>query len=142
MKAARKARAKIAGLSVFECPRRSGRLLLTPSTCAASHKMAKGSQDEARIRLGECIDCPTGAKNLAEHGNVKALKPGKHAEMPDQMKNLLKFIRTRGRATTNEAASHFDRHRGPVHIHLMALEGKGLVRRVDRDGALAWEISL
>jgi hypothetical protein len=138
--AARKAK-KISGLSVFECPRRPGNLLLTPRTCAASHKMAQGSQDEAKVRLWECADCAIGAKNLADLGGVKSLKPAKHAELPEQMKNLLRFIRTRGRATTNEAAAHFARHRGPVHIQLAALEGKGLVRRVDRDGALAWEIS-
>lgn len=134
--------AKIAGLAVFECPSRPGHLLLTPSTCAASHKMAQGAQEEAKVRLWECIDCPTGAKHLAELGNVKALKPGKGEALPEQMKNLLRFIRTRGRATTNEAAAHFARHRGPVHIQLAALEGKGMVRRVDRDGALAWELAL
>jgi predicted transcriptional regulator len=58
------------------------------------------------------------------------------------MKNLLRFVRARGTATTNEAASHFARHRGPVHIQLAAMEGKGLVRRVERDGALAWELAL
>ena len=136
------ARKKISGLSVFECRARPGNLLLTPSTCAASHKMAQGSQDEAKVRLWECIDCKVGAKHLAELGNVKAIKPGKGEALPEQMKNLLRFIRTRGRATTNEAAAHFARHRGPVHIQLAALEGKGLVRRVDRDGALAWELAL
>lgn len=139
--AARKT-SKLAGLAVFECPRRPGRILLTPSTCAASHKMAQGSQDEAKVRLWECIDCKVGAKHLAELGNVKALKPGKGEALPEQMRNLLKFVRTRGIVTTNEAAAHFARHRGPVHIQLAALEGKGLVRRVDRDGALAWELAL
>ena len=44
---------KISGLSVFECPSRPGNLLLTPRTCAASHKMAQGSQDEAKVRRGD-----------------------------------------------------------------------------------------
>ena len=136
------ARKKIAGLTVFECPHRPGNLLLTPSTCAASHKMAQGSQEEAKVRLWECIDCKVGARNLAELGNVKAIKPGKGEALPEQMRNLLKFVRTRGTVTTNEAAAHFARHRGPVHIQLAALEGKGLVRRVDWDGALAWEVAL
>lgn len=133
---------KISGLSVFECPSRPGNLLLTPRTCAASHKMAQGSQDEARVRLWECADCPVGAKNLAELGAVKAIKPGKGEALPEQMRNLLKFVRTRGRVTTNEAAAHFARHRSPVHIQLAAMEVKGLLRRVDRDGALAWEATL
>lgn len=136
------ARKKIAGLSVFECPSRPGNLLLTPSTCAASHKMAQGAQEEAKVRLWECIDCAVGAKHLAELGNVKALKPGKGEALPEQMKNLLRFVRARGTATTNEAAAHFARHRSPVHIQLAAMEAKGLVRRVDRDGALAWELAL
>ena len=134
--------AKIAGLAVFECPRRPGNLLLTTTTCAASHKMAQGAQEEAKVRLWECIDCKVGAKHLAELGNVKALKPGKGEALPEQMRNLLKFVRTRGIVTTNEAAAHFARHRSPVHIQLVAMEAKGLVRRVDRDGALAWELAL
>lgn len=134
--------AKIAGLTVFECPSRPGRLLLTPPTCAASHKMAQVAQEEAKVRLWECIDCKVGAQHLAELGNVKALKPGKGGALSEQMKNLMQLIRARGRATTNEAAAHFARHHGPVHIQLVALEGKGLVRRVDRDGALAWELAL
>ena len=136
------ARKKIAGLTVFECPHRPGNLLLTPSTCAASHKMAQGAQEEAKVRLWECIDCKVGAKHLAELGNARALKPGKREALPEQMKNLLRFVRTRGRATTNEAAAHFARHRGPVHNQLAALEVKGLVRRVDRDGVPAWELAL
>jgi hypothetical protein len=104
--------------------------------------MAQGAQEEAKVRLWECIDCKVGARNLAELGNVKAIKAGKGEALPEQMKNLLRFIRTRGIATTNEAAAHFARHRGPVHIQLSALEGKGLVRRVERDGALAWELAL
>jgi hypothetical protein len=44
---------KLAGLAVFECPRRPGNLLLTTTTCAASHKMAQGSQDEAKVRRGD-----------------------------------------------------------------------------------------
>jgi hypothetical protein len=142
MKEKHKSRAKIAGLAVFLCPHRPGRLLLTPSTCAASHKMAQGAQEEAKVRLWECIDCKVGAKHLAELGNVKAIKPGKGEALPEQMKNLLRFVRARGTATTNEAAAHFARHRGPVHIQLAAMEGKGLVRRVDRDGVLAWELAL
>lgn len=63
-------------------------------------------------------------------------------ELPEQMRNLLKFVRTRGRVTTNEAAAHFARHRSPVHIQMAAMEVKGLLRRVDRDGALAWEATL
>lgn len=141
LKAAEKARAK-GGLALFRCPTRPGELRLTPTTCASSHKMAQGAEDEAKVRLWECIDCPVGVQNLAALGRVKAFKQAKHAELPDQMKNLLRFIRSRGIATTNEAAAHFARHRSPVHIQLAALEVKGLVRRVDRDGALAWEIAL
>lgn len=142
MKAAQKARAKIAGLTVFLCPRRPGNLRLTPSACATSHKMAQGAIEEAKVRLWDCIDCPKGAQHLAELGTVKARKPGKKEVLPEQMRNLLKFLSTRGQATTAEAASHFARHRGPVHIQLMAMEGKGLVRRVERDGQLAWEAAL
>ena len=138
----KRAPSKIAGLTVFECPHRPGRLLLTPSTCAASHKMAQGSQDEAKVRLWECVDCKVGAKHLAALGNVKALKPGKVEALPEQMKNLLRFVRARGTATANEAAAHFARHRSPVHIQLAAMEAKGLVRRVDREGVLAWELAL
>jgi hypothetical protein len=139
--AARKAK-KISGLSVFECPRRPGNLLLTPRTCAASHKMAQGSQDEAKVRLWECADCAIGAKNLADIGGVKAAKPSEGEALPEQMRNLLKFVKSRGIVTTNEAAAHFARHRSPVHIQLAAMEVKGLLRRVDRDGALAWEATL
>ena len=134
--------AKIAGLTVFACPRRPGNLRLTPSACASSHKMAQGAIDEAKARLWYCADCPKGAQHLAALGTVKALKPGKKEVLPEQMRNLLKFIRTRGQATTAEAASHFARHRGPVHIQLMAMQGKGLVHRVERDGQLAWAAAL
>ena len=132
--------AKIAGLTVFLCPRRPGNLRLTPSACASSHKMAQGADDEAKVRLWDCIDCQTGAKHLAELGTVK---PGKTKALPDQMANLLKFVKARGQTTTAQAAMHFGRHHGPVHIHLCALEGKGLVRRVKREGeSLAWEAAL
>lgn len=140
LKAAEKARAK-GGLALFLCPSRPGDLRLTPTTCATCHKMAQGAEEEAKVRLWYCIDCPVGAQNLAALGRNPS-KPAKHAELPEQMKNLLRFIRSRGIATTNEAAAHFARHRGPVHNQLAALEVKGLVRRVDRDGALAWEIAL
>ena len=132
----------IAGLAVFECPHRPGNLLLTPSTCAASHKMAQHAEEEAKVRLWYCIDCKVGAQNLEALGTVKANKSGKKEALPEQMKNLLRFVRARGRVTTNEAAAHFARHRSPVHIQLSAMEVKGLVRRVERDGALAWEAAL
>lgn len=61
------------------------------------------------------------------------VKPGKTKALPDQMATWV---------TTNEAAAHFGRHHGPVHIHLCALEGNGLVRRVKRDGQLAWTAAL
>lgn len=126
LKAAQKAREK-GGLALFLCPSRPGELRLTPSACAGSHKMAQGTADEAKVRLWYCIDCPTGARNLAELGTAKpgSAKAGKVKELPEQMRNLLKFIRTRGQATTAEAASHFARHRGPVHIQLSSMEGKG-----------------
>ena len=136
----RRAPAKIAGLTVFLCPRRPGNLVLTPSACATSHKMAQGAIEEAKIRLWDCIDCPKGAQHLAE---LATAKPGKADKgLPEQMANLLKFVKTRGRVTTNEAASHFARHRGPTHIHMMALERKGLVRRAVHDGAQLWEAAL
>ena len=135
---------KIAGLTVFLCQRRPGNLRLTPSACASSHKMAKGADDVDKVRLWYCADCPTGAQNLAELGTAKpgTAKAGKAKELPEQMRNLLKFLSTRGQATTAEAASHFARHRGPVHNQLSAMQGKGLVRRVERDGQLAWEAAL
>lgn len=77
--------------------------------------MAQGSQDEAKVRLWECADCAIGAKNLADLGGVKEAKPGKGEALPEQMRNLLKFVKSRGIVTTNEAAAHFARHRSPVH---------------------------
>ena len=132
---------KIAGIVVFTCPRRPGTLRLTPKTCAASHKMAQSAEDEAKVRLWECIDCQTGAQHLAALGGAKPDKAKK--ELPDQMQNLLRFVTFRGQATTAQAASHFERHHGPVHTQLVALEGKGLLRRAKRDdGALVWEVAL
>ena len=59
------------------------------------------------------------------------------------MRNLLKFVKTRGRVKVNQAASHFERHRGPVHLHMMALENKGMVRRVPGGmGPVEWEVAL
>ena len=141
-KAAEKARAK-GGLALFKCPSRHGELRLTPSTCAASHKMSKDAQEVDKVRLWECIACPVGAENLAALGAHKPAKAGrKPADLTDQMKNLLKFVKTRGRVTVNMAAAHFERHRGPVHLHMMALENKGMVRRAPSGmGPVEWEVA-
>lgn len=141
MKSAEKARAK-GGLALFQCPTRPGELRLTPSACASSHKMAQHADEEAKVRLWYCIDCKVGAQNLAALGTVKAHKAVKKEALPEQMRNLLRFVRARGMATASEAAAHFARHRGAVHNQMSALEGKGLLRRVERDGALAWEDAL
>ena len=133
--------ATLAGLPVFTCLRRPGNLVLTPSACATSHKMAQGAIEEAKVRLWECIDCPTGAKHLGALGTAR---PGKRPpELPDQMHNLLRFVRTRGRVTANDAAAHFARHRSTVFDQLVALESKGLIRRIEREGGpLEWEAAL
>jgi hypothetical protein len=141
MKSSEKARAK-GGLAMFQCPTRPGELRLTPKACASSHKMAQHAEEEAKVRLWYCIDCKVGLANLTALGGMIKKKPEKAAELPEQMRNLLRFISTRGRATTNEAAAHFARHRGPVHNQLAAMEVNGLVRRVERDGVLAWEQAL
>jgi hypothetical protein len=102
--------------------------------------MAQSAQEEAKVRLWDCIGCPVGAKNLAELGTAK---PDKASKLPKQMTDLLRFVRERGIATVNEAAAHFARHRSPVWAHMVALEAKGLVRRVERDGEpMAWEVAL
>ena len=131
----------VAGLTLFECPRRPGNLLLTQQACATSHKMSQSAVEEAKVRLWDCIGCPTGAANLSELGGAT---PGKGAKaLPEQMRNLLLFVKTRGTCTVVEAAQHFARHRSPVWAHMVALEAKGLVRRVERDGEpMAWEVAL
>ena len=130
----------IAGLTLFQCPRRPGNLLLTKQACASSHKMSQSAVEEAKIRLWDCIDCPTGAANLAELGTAN---PSKSTKLPKQMSDLLRFLRERGASTVNQAAAHFARHRSPVWAHMVALEAKGLVRRVERDGEpMAWEVAL
>ena len=131
----------IAGLSLFECPRRPGNLLLTQQACAGSHKMAQSAVEEAKVRLWDCIDCPVGAANLAELGTAKPIKGTK--ALPEQMRNLLMFVKRRGQCTVNEAAAHFARHRSPVWAHMVALEAKGLIRRVGNDDKpVAWEVAL
>ena len=129
-----------AGLTLFQCPRRPGNLLLTKQACAASHKMSQSAVEEAKVRLWDCIGCPVGAANLADLGTSS---PSKSTKLPKQMSDLLLFVRTRGTRTVVEAAAHFARHRSPVWAHMVALESKGLVRRVERDGEpMAWEVSL
>ena len=136
--------AKIAGLAVFECPSRPGHLLLTPSTCAASHKMAQGAQEEAKVRLWECIDCKVGAKHLAELGIKPTRTPCKRSsDLTEQMRNLLRLNQARGRVTVSQAAEHFGRLRGPVYLHMVALEKRGLTRRIVRGSApIEWEVAL
>lgn len=90
---------KIAGLPVFTCPRRPGELRLTATTCATSHKMAQRAEEEAKVRLWECIDCPTGAKHLAALGGPK--RPQTDSDLPEPLRALLKYIRTRGRCTSS-----------------------------------------
>ena len=75
---------KIAGLPVFTCPRRPGELRLTATTCATSHKMAQRAEEEAKVRLWECIDCPTGAKHLAALGSPK--RPQTDSDLPEPLR--------------------------------------------------------
>ena len=131
----------IAGIHLFRCPRRPGDLLLTKQACAGSHKMAQSAVEEAKVRLWDCIDCKVGAANLAELGTSKPPKAAK--ALPEQMRNLLMFVRRRGQCTVNEAAAHFARHRSPVWAHMVALEAKGRIRRVGNDDKpVAWEVAL
>lgn len=135
---------KIAGLPVFTCPRRPGELRLTATTCATSHKMAQRAEEEAKVRLWECIDCPTGAKHLAALGGPK--RPQTDSDLPESLLALLKYIRTRGRCTVIDAASHFARQRATVADQLAALAARGLIQRIDRgvagSAAPHWEAAL
>ena len=135
---------KIAGLPVFTCPRRPGELRLTATTCATSHKMAQRAEEEAKVRLWECIDCPTGAKHLATLGSPK--RPQSDSDLPESLRALLKYIRTRGRCTVIDAASHFARQRATVADQLAALEARGLIQRIRRGFASGtdshWEAAL
>lgn len=146
--------AKIAGLTVFLCPRRAGNLVLTPATCASSHKMAQGAVDDAKVRLWECLDCEVGAKNLAELGGPAPKKRdrtpsysrgGENAQvvLPALLVATLGFVRTRGRCTAPDAAKHFGRHRDTIAERFAALERLGLVRRViGPTKTLVWEAAL
>lgn len=47
----------------FKCPRYHGGATLSVAACAAQWRRASKADDEARIRLHACINCPTGANH-------------------------------------------------------------------------------
>jgi len=141
LQSAETARAK-GGLAMFLCPHRAGDLLLTPATCAGSHKMAQVAQEDAKVRLWECRTCEVGAANLAALGApVPRKRDRSHSMgMPETLVATLEFVRDRGRCTSLDAAKHFGRHRDTIAERFHTLEGLGLVRRLaGASRTLVWE---